>query len=243
MCWSDNDAIHGGLTTRIDRSERVKNESNFLGAWLGLAASLYWLCGVIYLPTLLSNYDAISQTISELSTISTPLANRINFGWSLPLGLLQCWAVLTEYRQQYVTVEVRKGLAAFGCIGVAYVGCSFFPCDLGAPLWGSWRQMIHNAFGGLEYVGGGLGLLLFGRARRDNYRLAKVLQLSGLLVWLGLLLMTVPGLFGFRGAVQRSIEAILFGWLTLGSIKNLTGTMLWPVSDCLNEVKALKKTR
>lgn len=221
----------------------MKNVSDMLCAWAGLAASLYWLCGVIYLPTLLANYDAISQTISELSTISTPLANRINFGWSLPLGLLQCWAVLTEYRQRHISVEVRKGLAAFGCVGIAYVACSFFPCDPGAPLWGSWRQTVHNAFGGLEYAGGGFGLLLLGKARRENYRLAMALQLSGLLVWLGLLLMTVPGLFGVRGAVQRVIEALLFGWLAWGSIKQLISTMLWPISDRLNEMNIAEKTR
>ncbi|WP_026603682.1 DUF998 domain-containing protein [Methylomonas sp. 11b] len=200
----------------------MKNEHNPLGALLGLAASFYWLGGVIYLPTLLANYDPVSQTISELSIISTPLANRINFGWSLPLGLLQCWAVFTECRQRHITVEVRKGLAAFGSVGIAYVACSFFPCDPGAPLWGSWRQMVHNAFGGLEYAGGGLGLLLFGIARRDNYRLAMAIQLSGLLVWTGLLLMTVQELFGVRGAVQRFSEALLFGWLAWGSIKRLT---------------------
>jgi len=234
--------MRGGLTTRIERSERMKNEYNFLGAWLGLATSLYWLFGVIYLPTLLPNYDAISQTISELSTNSSPLANRINFGWSLLLGLLQCTAVWTEYRQQHITAEVRKGLAAFGCVGIAYVVCSFFPCDPGAPLWGLWRQMVHNAFGGLEYAGGGLGLFLLGKVRRENHQLAMPLQLSGLLVWLGLLLMTVPGLFSVRGAVQRVIEALLFGWLALGSIKQLFSTMLWPISDRLNEMNIAKKT-
>lgn len=221
----------------------MKSASDRLGAWLGLAASVYWLGGVIYLPTLLANYDAISQTISELSTISTPLANRINFGWSLPLGLLQCWAVFTEYRQRHITVAVRKGLAAFGCVGIAYVACSFFPCDPGAPLWGSWRQMVHNAFGGLEYAGGGLGLLLLGKARRENYQLAITLQLSGFLVWMGLLLMTVPGLFGVRGAVQRFSEALLFGWLAWGSIKQLISTMLWPISDRLNKVNIAEKNR
>lgn len=119
----------------------------------------------------------------------------------------------------------------------------FFPCDPGAPLWGSWRQMVHNTFGGLEYVGGGLGLLLFGRARRDNYRLAKVLQLSGLLVWLGLLLMTVPGLFAVRGAVQRIIESLLFGWLAWGGIKQLIVTMLWPMPDRLSEVNITERSR
>ncbi|WP_415879077.1 DUF998 domain-containing protein [Methylomonas sp. TEB] len=206
-----------------------------MGAWAGLAASFYWLGGVIYLPTLLADYDAISRTISELSVISTPLANRINFGWALPLGLLQCWAVFSEYRQRHMTKQVRKGLAAFGCVGIAYVACSFFPCDQGAPLWGSWRQLVHNAFGGLEYAGGGLGLFLIGKAWRENTPLALALQLSGVLVWAGLLLMTVPALFGVRGAVQRVIEALLFGWLACGSFRKLASTTpLWPVSDRLD---------
>jgi hypothetical protein len=67
-----------------------------------------------------------------------------------------------------------------------------------------------------------LGLLLLGKARRGNAPLTIALQLSGFLVWMGLLLMTIPGLFEVRGAVQRSIEALLFGWLAWGSIKRLT---------------------
>jgi len=104
--------------------------------------------------------------------------------------------------------------------------------------------MVHNAFGGLEYAGGGLGLLLLGKARRENYQVAITLQLSGLLVWMGLLLMTVPGLFGVRGAVQRVIEAPLFGWLAWGSIKQIANTApLWPVSDRVNEVNVAEEIR
>lgn len=196
-------------------------------AWAGLAAALYWLWGLIYFPTLLPEYQSISQTISELGAFSTPLAHRVNYAWSLPLGLLQCWAVFGERRQRGLPTDVRNGLAAFGSVGIAYATCALFPCDPGSPLWGSWRQLLHNLFGGLEYLGGGIGLLLLAASRRDQRPLATALQWSGVAVLLALPLMTMPQLFAIRGAVQRVAEMLLFSWLAWGCGLRVCGVCLW----------------
>lgn len=198
--------------------------------WSGLYAAIFWLCGVLYLPTLLADYDAVSMTISELGAWGTPLANLVNFGWSIPLGLLQGWAVYGEWRRGGLPAKVGRGLAAFGCIGIAYIACGLFPCDVGSPLWGSWRQLLHNAFGGLEYLGGGLGLLWFSVAMRHRPGLAATLRWSGIAVIVGLLVMSVPGLFAVRGAAQRAVEALLFSWLAWASVLRLAGGELWPKS-------------
>lgn len=194
-----------------------------LGVSSGFAAALYWLWGLVYFPTLLDDYRAVSQTISELGAFSTPLADRINYGWSLPVGLLQCLAVYALWRSGDLPTESRHGWAAFAGIGVAYVICAFFPCDLGSPLWGSGRQLLHNLFGGLEYLSGGFGLLLLAASFRDRRLLARALKWSGLTVWAALLMMSIPYLFDIRGVVQRIAETLLFGWLAWGCAMKALG--------------------
>ena len=209
----------------------MKKLSTAFRAWAGLTAALYWLWGLVYFPTLLPDYQAISQTISELGAFSTPLANRVNYAWSLPLGLLQCWAVFGERRQRDLPDDVRNGLVGLGCVGIAYATGALFPCDPGSPLWGSWRQLLHNLFGSLEYLGGGIGLLLLAASRRNQRPLAIALQWSGITVLAALLLMTIPQLFCIRGAVQRIADILLFGWLAWACGLRARGVLLWKTPD------------
>ncbi|MBD9358367.1 hypothetical protein [Methylomonas albis] len=81
---------------------------------------------------------------------------------------------------------------------MAYVFGAVFPCDPGSPLIGSWRQQIHNLFGTFEYLGGGFRLLLFDRI--PSARMVVPLKISGVLVLLGLVLLTIPSLAGYRYA-------------------------------------------
>lgn len=203
--WKDE----GGIQQRPSRT--------LVHAWVGLFVSFYWLAGVVYLPTLLKDYDAVSMTISELGVYATPTANLVNYAWSVPLGWLQCWAVLGEYRRDGLSVAARQGLLGLACVGIAYVICGVFPCDPGSPLWGSWRQTIHNLFGGLEYFAGGLSLLLFAKACRGHQRMVWLLVCSGISVLVGLLMISIPAWFGVRGFLQRLIEGQLFAWLACWS--------------------------
>ncbi|MDD2662028.1 MAG: hypothetical protein PHY54_20475 [Methylococcales bacterium] len=47
---------------------------------------------------MLSNFDAMRQTTSELGTFSTPLVNQGNYGLFLPVGLMQWLALACQYR-------------------------------------------------------------------------------------------------------------------------------------------------
>jgi hypothetical protein len=103
-------------------------------------------------------------------------------------------------------------------VGLAYIGAAFAPCDVGCPSPPtSARQLLHNVFGIVEYVGGGLGLLLFAGVTLDVDRIASPERpLCG------------PGcgrdrlrwdcdsaLEAWHGAIQWVGEAALFGSLFL----------------------------
>ncbi|MEI8571028.1 DUF998 domain-containing protein [Methylomonas sp. LW13] len=193
--------------------------SSSLAGWLGLASSGLLAWGNWHYAQTLPNYDAMRQTISELAAFGTPLADPINYGLFLPVGLMQWLALACQYRMLKQNRTLRRGLLAFSWVGTAYVFCALFPCDPGSPLMGSWRQQIHNLFGALEYLGGGYGLLLSGRI--PGSRIAIPLKISGVLVLTVLVLLAIPFLADYRGLIQRIAESVLFGWLTLASAVQL----------------------
>ncbi|NJA08098.1 DUF998 domain-containing protein [Methylomonas sp. MED-D] len=187
--------------------------------WLGLASSGLLAWGNWHYAQTLPNYDAARQTVSELAAFGTPLADQINYGLFLPVGLMQWLALVCQYRMLEQYPSLREGLLAFSWVGTAYVFCALFPCDPGSPLIGSWRQQIHNLFGALEYLGGGLALLLFGRI--PGSRIAIPLKISGALVLTVLVSLAIPCLADYRGLIQRVAEGVLFGWLALASAVQL----------------------
>lgn len=56
------------------------------------------LWGTWYYAQMLSNFDAMRQTTSELGTFGTPLVNQGNYGLFLPVGLMQWLALACQYR-------------------------------------------------------------------------------------------------------------------------------------------------
>lgn len=192
-------------------------------AWIGLTGAIYWGWGLWYWPQASQPYDAVRQTISELGRISADNADLVNLAWSLPLGLWLSWAVHRAYRYAGRSAEARRGCAAVAGVGMAYAVCGLFPCDPGCPLWGSGRQLLHNAFGALEYLGGGAGLLIFSAAATGRRRLVLLLRCSGYWILLSLVLMAWPPLFPVRGLVQRGAELQLLGWLLWASGMQLAG--------------------
>jgi hypothetical protein len=111
------------------------------------------------------------------------------------------------------------GYWLLSCVGVAYVGAAFAPCDLGCPSPPtSPRQLLHNLLGILEYVGGGIGLLVFagGYFQRRPDRVARnVLFASGVAVLGAFAGIATPGLGAWQGLIQWVGEVALFGSLVL----------------------------
>jgi len=108
-----------------------------------------------------------------------------------------------------------------------YLLAALAPCDTGCPAGGSVRQAVHNLGGVLEYLGGGLGLLLIGAGQVRTPGLQRS-AFSTLLA-----AFTTLGVFFFilgaepdhplRGLWQRVAEAAIFGWIALTSLRLLSG--------------------
>lgn len=189
------------------RSGRVENLPSALVA----LAALMVLLGTIYFGSLRPGYSHIANTISELGETGAPRARMVAFGFFLPVGLL-VWAALYLVWCRDRKEELLPALTAMSCLATGYVVAAFFPCDPGAPFFGSWRTQVHNIAGFIDYEGTGLGFLLAVRwvGKHGEMMQARAFLAAGLLVLVCAALLASEWAFGVRGAIQRVAEVIDF---------------------------------
>ena len=141
---------------------------NFLPSALIFVAALMVLFETLYFASLQPGYSHISKTISELGETGALHANQVAFGFFLPVGLL-VWLALWLVHRQAPDRETSFILAALSCLGTGYALSAFFPCDPGGPIFGTWRTLVHNVLGFIDYTGTGMGFLLTARClKRQN---------------------------------------------------------------------------
>lgn len=141
-------------------------------------------------------YRHVRDTISELGQTGAPQARLVAFGVFLPFGLAMA-AVAAASRPASPAVALLAG-----CLAVGYVGAALFPCDPGSPLAGSWRQSLHNIAGAIQYVGGAYAIWQLGQTRPP-------LVVAAAMVGAAAVLLSVPAVSRWRGAIQRIAEAAL----------------------------------
>ena len=169
------------------------------------------LLGTLYFASLRPGYSHISNTISELGETGAAQAHLVAFGFFLPVGLI-VWLALWLVHRRSSGPDTSLVLLALSGLGTGYVLAAFFPCDPGGPLFGSWRTLVHNAAGLIDYGGTALGFLLFcGYCARQKMRpQAVAFGIAAALGFLALVLLGLPPAFPIRGAVQRVTELIQF---------------------------------
>ena len=179
-------------------------------ALVAVAAAMV-LLGTLYFASLRPGYSQISNTISELGETGAPHAHFVAFGFFLPVGLIVWWALWLAHRHGSGQ-DTSLVLFALSGLGVGYVLSAFLPCDPGGPLFGSWRTLVHNAAGLIDYGGTAVGFLLFCGycARHDMRPQAFSFGIAAALGFLGIILLSLPLALPFRGAVQRGTEFIQF---------------------------------
>lgn len=171
------------------------------------------------------DYSHFSQYISELNAITTPNASLIGWVGFMPFGILA--ALLIIVTSKYVPVV---GISRFGywlllAEPIAYIGSTFFPCDVGCPLQGSESQFVHNALGGITYVATTIGLILLSFTPTIPIRW-RVTWIAVAATWFSLFsMMLEPELANYRGILQRFAEWVVYGalltcaWYYLGNKK------------------------
>ncbi len=174
-------------------------------------AAIMVLLGTLYSSSLGRGYSQISNTISELGEAGASYAHPVAFGFFLPVGLV-VWLALWLMHRETPGKDVSLISFALSCLGTGYVVSALFPCDPGAPLFGSWRTLMHNVAGLVDYGGTAIGFLLVCRcfARRKATTQAAVFGVGGALVLVCGAALCVRSAFPVRGAVQRVAELIQF---------------------------------
>jgi hypothetical membrane protein len=180
-------------------------------AALFLMAAAMVLLGTLYFASLRPSYSHSSNTISELGEAGAPNAREVAFGFFLPVGLL-VWLALWLVRRGASDRYAALALVALSCLGTGYAMAAFFPCDSGAPFFGTWRTQIHNVVGFIDYEGTGIGFLLISRyfARQKAAVQAVAFTVAGVLVLVGLALLSLEATFHVRGVIQSVTEVIQF---------------------------------
>jgi hypothetical membrane protein len=182
-----------------------------LSSALVAVAAAVVLLGTLYFASLRPGYSHVSNTISELGETGAPQEHLVAFGFFLPVGLIVSWALWLVHRHR-PGEDTSLVLLALSGLGTGYVLAAFFPCDPGGPLFGSWRTLVHNAAGLIDYGGTAFGFLLFCRycARHKMKSLAVAFGMAAALGLFAVVLLGLPQAFPLRGAVQRANELIQF---------------------------------
>lgn len=169
-----------------------------LATLASLAAAVHLLAGILFAARRFPGYRHTKHTISELGEVGAPQQSLVAYGVFLPVGIL----LLIAFALAVPKAPAVAGLAL--AIAVGYLVAVVFPCDRGSPSMGSTRQLMHNLGGAVEYLGGGMALLVIAEHVGQPFEAAGVLVLAAALV-IGFL----PS-GSVRGLVQRIGETVLF---------------------------------
>lgn len=161
-------------------------------------AAVYLFAVLIVLGRQKPEYSRIRHAISEIGEVGAPHQRFVAFGLFLPVGLL---LLIVAWLVQPVSAA-SAGLAL--CISIGYLVAAIFPCDVGSPLTGSVRQMIHNLGGAVEYIGGAFALLRIAEDLGSPFRVAGFFVLGAAIA------LSLTPLASVRGIVQRLAELCLF---------------------------------
>ncbi|MEP7317667.1 MAG: DUF998 domain-containing protein [Panacibacter sp.] len=165
--------------------------------------AVYLCAGIIYLGLRKEGYSHIKHTISELGEHGARDEKIVGYGLFLMVGLLLIALAILLHAD-----ENAAGLAV--SIAVGYIVAAFFPCDVGSPSGGSWKQQIHNLGGFIEYAGGVYFLM---RASENGMQLFSVdFKTFGLIIIGCIIVVSIPK-NPVRGLAQRIAELLLFSCL------------------------------
>lgn len=161
-------------------------------------AAVYLFAVLIVLGRQKPEYSHIRHAISEIGEVGAPHQRFVAFGLFLPVGLL---LLIVAWLVQPASAA-SAGLAL--CISIGYLVAAIFPFDVGSPLTGSVRQMIHNLGGAVEYIGGAFALLRIAEDLGSPFRVAGFFVLGAAIA------LSLTPLASVRGIVQRLAELCLF---------------------------------
>lgn len=192
-------------------------------AVLATITALHLSISVIWFARQRGDYSHRRHTISELGEVGAPHARAVAWGSFAPTGLFFCASLLALRACLPRGGDISQGVLFFGLVGVGYLLSAVFPCDAGAPPFGSVRNQVHNFIGGIDYLGALGGLDVLRRSLEDVAgwtHLAAASRIAFVAVLVGFIGTVYPN--PVRGLMQRVGEVAIFGWLVLAGWTALT---------------------
>jgi hypothetical protein len=116
-------------------------------AFFLLIIYIYLIWGIVFYAKKRKAYDHFRYSISELGELGSEYEKQVSFFIFLPVGLGCLIVSIFTYANSYQAAFLA------GAIGLSYLLSAFFPCDQGTPLFGTWKNSIHNIVGGGCYAG------------------------------------------------------------------------------------------
>jgi hypothetical membrane protein len=183
---------------------------------------LFYICLVVVLGLLWSEYDPIRQTQSELGAVDSPYGDLMNVAGFIGLGLtiLAFAAAYHLLLNRSWPQKIATVLLVLGGLGMVVVG--FFPCDAGC-VDVTRTSELHSIFSMPGAIGLPAAAMLSSLAFRVDGRFGVAWQTVSF--WLGLLTLASGPLIaaevtgGVGGALQRAAMWAPLLWMSAVSWK------------------------
>jgi hypothetical protein len=178
-------------------------ENPVLATVVTAIATIYLFASLVVLAPKKAGYSHIKHTISEIGEIGAHNQRFVAFGLFLPIGIS---LLIVAY---LVNTAAPAAATLAICIAIGYLGSAVFPCDAGAPLYGTVSHTLHFFAGAVEYIGGGIALMTLAES------LGEPFETAGYIVIGVAIALSFP--HPVRGLIQRIAEICLFGCLALAA--------------------------
>ena len=177
---------------------------------------LLFLSGVLlpeFIGFLSSDYNSISNYLSELGAVGAEYSRVVNYFGFLPTAFSVLFITLLLQSNFSNTRLSRAGFLLVG-IGyfIGYFGAFIFPCDFGCPSEGSFSQNMHMILGLISYLIAPVGLILLGIGlRKDPMIIHSLVSFIATFIFLlGFFMMLNPSQIDLLGFWQRLIDYTVF---------------------------------
>ena len=177
---------------------------------------LLFLSGVLlpeFIGFLSSDYNSISNYLSELGAVGAEYSRVVNYFGFLPTAFSVLFITLLLQSNFSNTRLSRAGFLLVG-IGyfIGYFGAFIFPCDFGCPSEGSFSQNMHMILGLISYLITPVGLILLGIGLRKDPMIIHSLAsfIATFIFLLGFFMMLNPSQIDLLGFWQRLIDYTVF---------------------------------
>jgi len=185
---------------------------------------LLFLSGVLlpeFIGFLSSDYNSISNYLSELGAVGAEYSRIVNYFGFLPTAFSVLFITLLLQSNFSNTRLSRAGFLLVG-IGyfIGYFGAFIFPCDFGCPSEGSFSQNMHMILGLISYLITPVGLILLGIGLRKEPMIIHSLAsfVATFIFLLGFFMMLNPSQIDLLGFWQRLADYTVFALLIFLSL-------------------------